>query len=65
VAHAVEGGHVVVTHELLGQYKKNIIKIPNAALEFNVRSLQPHVMLRELGARFVLESPPPQTEKLF
>jgi len=54
-----------VTHELLGQYKKNIIKIPNAALEFNVRSLQPHVMLRELGARFVLESPPPQTEKLF
>ncbi len=55
VAHALAGDHVVVTHELLGRYRRNIIKIPNAANQFGVRHVQPYLMLRELGARFVLD----------
>lgn len=65
VAHAIAGQHVVVTHELLGQYKRRIIKIPNAAHQFGVRVVQPHQMLRELGAQFVWTGSPSQEERLF
>jgi predicted nucleic acid-binding protein len=65
VSHALAGGHIVVTRELLGQYKKAIIKIPNAAAEFDVRVVQLHQMIRELGGRFEFNAPKEPPASLF
>ncbi|MDH0867321.1 DUF4411 family protein [Mitsuaria sp. GD03876] len=53
VAYAMAHGHVVVTMERSSGSKKKV-KIPDACEDFNVRCIKPHVMLRELQARFVL-----------
>lgn len=57
VAHAVAGGHVLVTHETLGT-SSGRIKIPNACLSLNVRYMTPYQMLRIEQARFVLGGQP-------
>src|SRR6185436_15448626 len=56
VAHALAYGHTVVTWEKpAAASKKNLkIKIPDVCAIFDVRCIEPHVMLRELPARFVL-----------
>ena len=53
LAHALAGGHVVVTHEVLSNSPVRI-KIPNACLGLGVRFMTPFQMLRTEGARFVL-----------
>lgn len=53
VAHAVAGGHVVVTHEVPSN-SPGRIKIPNACLGLGVRFMTPYQMLRIERARFVL-----------
>ncbi|WP_431100041.1 DUF4411 family protein [Roseateles noduli] len=56
VAHALAHGHTVVTREKpAAESKKKLkIKIPDVCTVFGVRCIEPHVMLRELQARFVL-----------
>lgn len=53
IAHAIAGGHVVVTHEVPANSSKRI-KIPNACIGLNVRFMTPYEMLRRERARFVL-----------
>jgi len=53
VAHALAGGHVVVTHEVPSNAPARI-KIPNACLGLGVRFMTPYQMLRIERARFVL-----------
>ena len=53
VAQAMAGTHTVVTHETVGDSRKRI-KIPNAAIANGVTVMNPFVMLRSEGARFVL-----------
>ena len=53
IAHAVAGGHTVVTHERISDGRKKI-KIPNAAVANGVPFMNPFVMLGTEGARFVL-----------
>ena len=53
VAHAMAGGHVLVTHETPAT-SNGRIKIPNACLGLNVRYMTPFQMLRIEQARFVL-----------
>ena len=53
LAHALAGGHVVVTHEVPAS-SPNRIKIPNACVGLGVRFMTPFQMLRSSGARFVL-----------
>lgn len=53
VAHALAGGHVLVTHETPAT-SSGRIKIPNACLGLNVRYMTPFQMLRIEQARFVL-----------
>ncbi len=57
VAHALAGGHDVVTHERPSPTTKNV-KIPNACIGLGVKSVTPFEMLRNERARFVLGSPP-------
>lgn len=54
VAHALAGGHTVVTQEKASQ-SANRIKIPDACLGLGVRFMTPWQMLRIERARFVLE----------
>jgi hypothetical protein len=56
IAHALAGGHVVVTHEVVSDSKARI-KIPNVCIDLNVRFMTPYQMLRTEQARFVLGTP--------
>lgn len=53
VAHALAGGHVLITHETPATSNARI-KIPNACLGLGVRWMTPFQMLRTEQARFVL-----------
>lgn len=53
VAHALAGGHTLVTHETLGTSNMRI-KIPNVCLGLSVHYMTPFQMLRTEQARFVL-----------
>jgi hypothetical protein len=53
IAHALAGGHTVVTHEVPKNSLKNI-KIPDACVGLGVRFMTPYQMLRIEKARFVL-----------
>lgn len=53
VAHALEHGLVLVTHEIPAASVKKI-KIPNACLGVGVKFMTPYEMLRTERARFVL-----------
>ena len=53
IAHALAGGHTVVTHERISDGRSRI-KIPNAAIANNVAVTDPFSMLRTEQARFVL-----------
>lgn len=54
VAHALFGGHTLVTHEIpSGSTKK--IKIPDACIGLGIRFMTPYQMLRSERARFILE----------
>lgn len=53
IAHALAGGHTLVTHETF-QAGANRIMIPTVCLGIGVHYLQPHQMLRTEQARFVL-----------
>lgn len=57
VAHALAGGHVLVTHET-PSISPARIKIPNACIGLNVRFMTPYQMLRIEKARFVLGPTP-------
>ncbi len=53
VAHALAGGHAVVTHEIpSGSSRK--IKIPDACIGLDIKCMTPFEMLRKERARFVL-----------
>ena len=54
VAHAHAQGHVVVTHELVANSRKNV-KVPNACVEMGVEYINTFEMLRREQARFVLK----------
>lgn len=53
VAHALSGGHVLVTHEVPSNSQRKI-KIPNACLGLQLRFMTPYEMLRREQARFIL-----------
>lgn len=53
VAHAHAHGFDVVTHEVAANSAKKI-KIPNACIAMNIKSMTPYEMLRREKARFVL-----------
>lgn len=53
VAHALEGGHVLVTHETPSNSRKQI-KIPDTCIGLEIRWMTPYEMLRRERARFVL-----------
>ena len=53
VAHAFEGGHEVVTFNILFGSKKRI-KIPNACIALGVKRVTPFELLRRERARFAL-----------
>ena len=53
VAHALAGGHVVVTHEVAANSVRRV-KIPNACVGLGLRFMTPYEMLRIERARFVL-----------
>jgi hypothetical protein len=55
IAHALAGGHTVVTHEVAANSAKRI-KIPNVCAGLGVRFMTPYQMLRIEQARFVLGS---------
>ena len=53
IAHALAGGHTVVTHEVPASSTKRI-KIPNVCIGLGVRFTTPYEMLRRERATFVL-----------
>ena len=53
IAHALAGGHTVVTHETPSTSVRKI-KIPNACIGLGVRCVSPFEMLRCERARFIL-----------
>ena len=53
VAHALAGGHIVVTHEVAANSAKRI-KIPNVCIGLSLRFMTPYEMLRIERAKFVL-----------
>lgn len=53
IAHALAGGHIVVTHEVTANSPKRI-KIPNVCIGLKLRFMTPYEMLRVERARFVL-----------
>ncbi len=53
VAHAMFGGHTLVTHEVPSMSTKKI-KIPDACIGLGIRFMTPYQMLRGERARFVL-----------
>ncbi|MFX1682423.1 DUF4411 family protein [Mitsuaria sp. CC2] len=54
VVHGLARGDTVVTLEKSARGSKKKIKIPDVCAAVGVRCIEPHVMLRELQARFVL-----------
>mgnify|MGYP003383210001 CR=1 FL=1 len=56
IAHALAGGHVVVTHEIPANTARKI-KIPNVCSGLGLRFMTPYEMLRIERARFVLGTP--------
>ncbi|MFH0725542.1 MAG: DUF4411 family protein [Pseudomonadota bacterium] len=56
IAHALTGGHTVVTHEIPSNSIKRV-KIPNVCMGLNLRFMTPYDMLRRERARFVLGGP--------
>ena len=54
VAHAMARGHTVVSWEKSAPESRKKIKIPDVCAAMGVRCIEPHLMLRELRARFVL-----------
>lgn len=54
IAFAAALGDVLVTYEVSAPTSKAKIKLPDAAAQFNVSSIPPYVMLRQLGVRFEL-----------
>lgn len=57
IAHALAGGHTVVTHEVPANSTKRI-KIPNACIGLDLRFMTPYEMLRREKAKFVLGGTP-------
>ena len=57
IAHALAGGHIVVTHEVAANSVKRI-KIPNACIGLGLRFMTPYEMLRIEQARFILGGRP-------
>jgi Domain of unknown function (DUF4411) len=57
VAHALAGGHTIVTHEIASASAKRI-KIPNACIGVGLKCMTPFEMLRYERARFVLGPQP-------
>jgi Domain of unknown function (DUF4411) len=55
IAHAVAGGHTVVTHERISDGRRKI-KIPNAAVANGVPVMNPFQMLKAERVRFLLAS---------
>ncbi len=55
VAHALSGGHTVVTHEVASGSSRKI-KIPDACIGLDIKCMTPFEMLRKERARFVLRS---------
>jgi hypothetical protein len=53
IAHALAGGHIVVTHEVPSPSIRKI-KIPNVCIGLGVRFMTPYEMLRIEKAKFVL-----------
>jgi hypothetical protein len=53
IAHAMAGGHTVVTHEVPANSTKRI-KIPNVCIGLDIRFMTPYKMLRIEKAKFVL-----------
>ena len=53
IAHALAGGHVVVTHEQI-RHTTAKVQIPNVCIALKVKYLRTHEMLRREKARFVL-----------
>jgi hypothetical protein len=53
VAHALAGEHVIVTHEIFKDTRKEI-QIPNVCLDLGIKCMTPFEMLRHERARFVL-----------
>lgn len=53
IAHALAGGHCVVTHEVPANSSKRI-KIPNVCIGLDLRFMTPYEMLRRERARFIL-----------
>lgn len=53
IAHALAGGHIVVTHEQI-KHTSAKIQIPNVCIALDVKYLRTHEMLRREKARFVL-----------
>ena len=53
VAHALAGGHVVVTHEVAANSPRRV-KIPNVCVGLGLRFMTPYEMLRIERERFVL-----------
>ncbi len=57
IAHALAGGHDVVTHEVPSDPKTKVkkkVKIPDVCKALDVKCVTPFVMLRDERARFVL-----------
>lgn len=53
IAHALAGGHIVVTHEQI-EHTPARVKIPNVCIALKVQYARTHEMLRRERARFVL-----------
>lgn len=53
IAHALSGGHVVVTHEVI-EHTRDRIKMPNVCIGLSVKYARTYEMLRRERARFVL-----------
>jgi hypothetical protein len=52
IACALNGGHVIVTHEVHSPDARRRVKIPNVCTAFGVRFIDTFRMLRELGVRW-------------
>ena len=56
IARALASGYVIVTHEESAPNSRRTIKIPDVCRGLNLCCMNPFTMLRQEGARFVLES---------
>lgn len=54
VAFAATLGDVLVTYEVSQPSSKALIKLPDAARQFEIETMPPYVMLRQLKVRFQL-----------